>query len=164
MTARDRFLPIYLNDHLAGAMLGVELARRVRSSSRDDAELGEPLSEICAEIEADRETLERLMDRLEIRRGTVKPAGAWVAEKLGRLKLNGRLHGHSPLSLLVELELLFIGITGKRQMWEALQHTLGSEPGGFDFQQLAERASSQLTKVEGLRRDAAAKAFAADPA
>ena len=36
----DRLLAIYLNDHLAGAALGVELARRLRSSNRGDAEFG----------------------------------------------------------------------------------------------------------------------------
>jgi hypothetical protein len=153
-------LPVYLNDHLAGAMLGVELARRVRAANRDRAELGEQLKQICAEIEADRGTLERLMDRLEIRRSLVKPAGAWFAEKLGRFKLNGRLHGYSPLSRVVELELLHVGITGKKQMWEVLEQTFGGELTGFDFQQLAERAALQRAKVEGLHRRAAAEAFA----
>jgi hypothetical protein len=57
-------LAIYLNDHLAGARLGVELARRLRSSNRDDPEFGPALADVCAEIEADRETLKAVMDQL----------------------------------------------------------------------------------------------------
>ena len=49
----DRLLGIYLNDHLAGATLGVELARRLRSSNEGEAEFGQPLARLCAEIEAD---------------------------------------------------------------------------------------------------------------
>jgi len=152
-------LAIYLNDHLAGATLGVELARRLRASNEDDARFGPPLAAICAEIEADRATLERVMDLLGIRRGIVKPAGAWMSEKLGRLKLNGQLRGYSPLSRLVELELLFIGITGKMQMWDALQHTLGGNLAEFDFGQLAERASGQRDRAQDLHLAAAREAF-----
>jgi hypothetical protein len=152
-------LGIYLNDHLAGATLGVELARRLRSSHEDDAALGGPLAEICAEIEADRKTLEGVMEHLGIGRHRVKPAAAWVAEKLGRLKLNGRLTGYSPLSRLVELELLYVGITGKMQMWRALEHALGQRQGRFDFRQLAERAASQHSRVEALHLRSATTAL-----
>jgi hypothetical protein len=152
-------LSIYLNDHLAGATGGVELARRVRASNRDDDEFAKPLSEICTEIEADRETLVGLMDHLEIRRDPVKPAAAWAVEKLGRLKLNGQLTGYSPLSRQVELEGLLIGITGKEQMWMVLARTLGPRIGEFDFVQLAERAEHQRDVVRELHLQAAARAL-----
>jgi hypothetical protein len=156
---RERLLAIYLNDHLAGSTLGVELCRRLRSSNREDSELGQPLAELCEEIEADRETLARLMDRLGIRRSVVKPAAAWVAEKLGRFKLNGQLTGYSPLSRLAEIEVLAIGITGKMQMWRALQRSLGSSQAGFDFGDLAERAIRQRDRVEDLHAIAATLAL-----
>ncbi len=111
----DRLLPIYLNDHLAGSVVGVELARRARASNAG-TKLGEALAEICAEIEADRETLRAVMDRLQVAQSRVKPTGAWLAEKLGRLKLNGQLHGYSPLSRVVELEGLCVGVAGKRML------------------------------------------------
>jgi hypothetical protein len=155
----ERLLAVYLNDHLAGAMLGVEVCRRLLAGNRDDSALGGPLSEICAEIEADREMLERLLEQLEIRRGSIKPAAAWTAEKLGRLKLNGRLTGYSPLSRLVELELLSIGIAGKMRMWRALERSLGESVAGFDFGRLAERAESQRETVEELHLIAAARAL-----
>ena len=155
----DRLLSIYLNDHLGGATLGVELSRRVGSSHDGSDERGRILSRIRAEIEADRATLERLTDRLGVRRSPVKPATAWAAEKLGRLKLNGRLRGYSPLSRVVELEGLGIAITGKIQLWNALERTLGQGWEGFDFRDLAERAERQRGAVEALHRGAVAAAF-----
>jgi hypothetical protein len=154
-----RLLAIYLNDHLAGATGGVELARRARASNRG-AKLGEALEEICAEIEADRATLERVMAQLEVKRNGAKVAGAWAAEKLGRLKLNGRLRGYSPLSRLIELEMLHIGVTGKIQLWQALQETQSARLAQFDLPGLIERAKSQRAAIERLRRDVAREAFA----
>lgn len=156
-----RLLAIYLNDHLAGATGGVELARRARSSNRG-TKWGEALEGICAQIEADRATLERVMQRLEVKRNAAKIAGAWTAEKLGRLKLNGSLMGYSPLSRLLELEMLHIGITGKLELWEALQRTQSSRLSQFDLPGLIERAESQREAVERLRIDAAAEALADD--
>lgn len=153
-----RLLAIYLSDHLAGATGGVELARRARSSNRG-TKLGETLEELCAEFEADRTTLERVMERLEVKRNVPKIAGAWAAEKLGRLKLNGRLTGYSPLSLLIELEMLHIGITGKVQLWQALDETQSDKLAQFDLPSLVKRAESQRARVERLRLDAAREAF-----
>lgn len=155
---RRKLLAIYLNDHLAGSSVGVALARRVRDSNREDAVFGPPLAQLCAEIEADRETLERLMERLGATRNPVKPVLGWAGEKLGRLKLNGQLRGYSPLSRLVELEGLALGLTGKERLWRALEHTI-DEPAGFDFALMAERAVSQRERVEGLRLRAASLAF-----
>jgi hypothetical protein len=157
----SRYLAIYLNDHLAGAAVGVGVARRLRESNEDDPAMARPLAEVCAEIEADRATLEAVMERLGIRRGKVKPALAVVAERLGRLKPNGQLTGYSPLSRLVELELLSVGITGKMQLWNALERALGERLGEFDFAQLAERAARQRDTVAELQLQAAARALRA---
>lgn len=152
-------LAIYLNDHLAGATAGVELARRLRGSNEDHLEFGPALTELCAEIEADRETLEAVMDRLGVERGKVKPFAAVLGERLGRLKLNGRLLGYSPLSRLVELELLQGGVAGKRRLWMALERTHGKDLAGFDLGALAERATDQLRRLEALHLKAAALAL-----
>lgn len=159
----NRYLGIYLNDHLAGAAGGVELARRLRSSNKGDAEMGEPLARICAEIEADRETLVRLTDWLGIRRDPLKPKLALLAERLGRLKPNGHLRGYSPLSPVLELEILASGIGGKLQLWNALEQTFGDSLDGFDFHALAERADRQGQEVEDLHIAAAKRAFPLKP-
>jgi hypothetical protein len=155
----DRLLAIYLNDHLAGATLGVELARRLRSSNRSDPEFGEPLARICAEIEEDCDTLVRLMEKLEIGRDQVKPVLAKLAERLGRLKLNGRIRGYSPLSRVLELEILSGLVGGKLQLWNALEQSFGESLDGFDFHDLAARADRQGQRVEDLHLAAAQRAL-----
>jgi hypothetical protein len=157
----DRLLGIYLNDHLAGATGGVELARRLRGAARD-AEAA-PIARLCGEIEADRGTLERVMDELGIGRQRLKPAGAWLAEKVGRLKPNGRLRGHSPLSRVVELEVLHLGVTGKMQLWRTLARTVGGRLPDVDFEQLAERAARQREAIDELHLAASQRSFPAPP-
>jgi hypothetical protein len=152
-------LAIYLNDHLAGATTGVELARRLRASNEDDPEFGPALAEVCAEIEADRETLRAVMDLLGVGQSKLKPLGAVLGERLGRLKLNGQLRGYSPLSRLDELELLQIGVVGKRRLWRALEHTHAADLPGFDLGVLAQRAGEQLRRLEALHLRAAALAL-----
>ncbi len=153
-----KLLSIYLNDHLAGSTVGVELARRA-SSQNEGTPLGDWLAGLTREIEEDRETLQRLMDELGVKRDHVKSHAAWVGEKIGRLKLNGRLTGYSPLSRLVELEGLHLGVNGKLDMWQALGRTLGQQAHGFDFEQLARRAERQAGELEQHRLEAAAEAL-----
>src|SRR4051794_38409167 len=109
-------LAIYLNDHLGGASLAIELVRRV-ADQHEGSELGRCLSELAPEIEADRDTLRRLIERVGAQPDPVKRAVGWTGEKLARLKLNGRLLTRSPLSTLIELETLTLGIHGKLLLW-----------------------------------------------
>lgn len=144
-----------MNDHLAGATAGVELARRAAAGNRDDERFGPPLARLRDEIEADKATLERVMEELGVGRDRLKPAAAWAAEKLGRLKPNGQLRGYSPLSRLIELEGLYVGISGKARLWKALAGTVPEPIGGVDFAELGERADRQRTEVERLQEAAA---------
>jgi hypothetical protein len=95
-------LAIYLNDHLAAATGARELVRRSASSNRD-ASYGLFLERMAKEIEEDANSLRAIMLRLDIGLDRLKVLAGWGAEKLGRLKLNGRLIGYSPLSRVVEL-------------------------------------------------------------
>ena len=153
-------ISIYLNDHLAGATAGVELARRARASN-EGTELGDFLARLAAEIEEDRATLERIMDSCGIGRDRLKLAAAWSAEKLGRLKLNGSVRSYAPLSRLVELEGLYLGITGKLSLWESLRASLATELAEFDLQRLIERAERQRSELEPYRLAAAREALGA---
>lgn len=157
-----RLIGIYLEDHWAGATGGVELARRLQTSNRD-TEWDQDLRKVRAEVEEDRDTLRAVMAALDVRRNLPKAYGAWVFEKVGRLKLNGRLTCYSPLSRLVELEMLMIGITGKQGMWNSLRRADRSELQGFDFDALARRAEAQREVVKGIH-DAASKIALADEA
>ena len=156
-----KLLNIYLNDHLAGATAGLELARRSLSNNRGTA-LEQFLTELVAEIDADRVQLENIMTSLSAPQDRFKLAGAWLAEKVGRLKLNGQMTGYSPLSRLVELEGLKLGITGKKSLWESLKkiENMDSRLATTDLDLLIKRADEQLEALEPHRAEAAAKAFA----
>lgn len=153
-----RLLAIYLQDHRAGATVGVELSKRIRDAEKGTP-LGAAMAEIATEIEQDVDTLDRLMVTLEVSKDRLKMAGGWTGEKLGRLKLNGRLLSASPLSRVVELEGLSLGIEGKRSLWRALDGALGGSVPGFDFKALAARAAIQRESVETFRLAAAKGAF-----
>ena len=98
--ADDKYLHIYLNDHLAGATAGVELARRA-ASNNEGTEFGDFLETIATEIDEDRVSLEEIMDAVGATKDHIKQGAAWFAEKLGRLKLNGQILGYSELSRLI---------------------------------------------------------------
>ena len=115
-----RLLQIYLSDHLAAATAGVALARRAARSNAGNA-TGDFLQRLAAEIEEDRATLRRVALNLGVSGSRPKEAVASLAEKLGRLKLNGQLRGSSPLTDALELEALSVGIAGKLALWQSLQ-------------------------------------------
>jgi hypothetical protein len=153
-------LAAYLNDHLAGSVVGVELARRIVKQNAGN-EYGRRMAEIAEEIEEDRAELRTLMDRLGIRQRQIRLGIAWVGEKIGRLKPNGQLVGYSPLSRVIELEGLVIGITGKLELWRSLQ-VVDDQVHEFDeaeIKRLTERAESQRERVEGMRIRAAEAAL-----
>ena len=158
----DRLLGIYLNDHLAGATAGLELAKRAHGRNGDGT-LGVALGRIAEEIEDDRHSLVGVMQRLSIQANVAKTSFAWFAERVGRLKLNGHLLSYSPLSRVEELEALRLGVEGKLCLWKTLKDARGTDPRleGVDLDDLARRAESQRDQLEALRVAAAKKAFGA---
>jgi hypothetical protein len=156
-----KLLGIYLNDHLGGSTVGVELAKRA-AQQNENSEFGEFLSTLAEEIDADRASLMSIMDDLGVRKDPVRRALGWAAEKAGRLKPNGQLTGYSPLSRLVELEGLALGVTGKLALWKALR-LLGEQErqlAAHPLDHLVERAESQQRRIEERRLAAARLAFA----
>jgi hypothetical protein len=154
-------LRTYLQDHHAGSTVGVELARRTTGANQG-TDFGESLARIADEIAEDRDSLERVMERLGVKPDRLKDASGWAAEKLGRLKPNNRLLGYSPLSRVIELEGLLIGVTGKLALWEALRDSVGDSLDGVDFVALGDRAREQRARLEEMRRRAAVEAFKRD--
>jgi hypothetical protein len=156
----ERFLGIYLNDHLAGAIAGSELAKRA-ARNNEGTPLVAFLDRLTTDIDEDRRALETLMSDLGVRRDVVKDAAAWMAEKVGRLKLNGRLVGYSDLSRLVELEGLSLGVEGKLAMWRNLSRIRQRYPAleHTNIEELIQRAEAQRRELEEVRQEAAVQAL-----
>ena len=157
----NRLLEIYLADHLAGATAGVALARRTARRNAG-TEFGDVLRRLAGEIEDDRRTLEGIVVELGFRESKAKEAVAWVGEKVGRLKLNGQIRGYSPLSRVLELEALAVGVRGKLALWESLLAMPGIRErlSALDLDDLVERARRQSAEIEEYRLRAAHEAFA----
>lgn len=153
-------LGIYLNDHLAGATGGLELARRTAASHRG-SDTGDALTRFAAEVAADRAALRTMMAALGVPARQYKTYVARAAEKLGRLKLNGSLWSRSPLSSVVELELLRLGVEAKAAGWRTLAQLADRETrlDKAQLTQLLSRAQQQSRTLEELRGHAVAKAF-----
>ena len=156
----DKLLRIYLTDHHAGSTAGIELARRSLNNNRG-TEYESFLRDLVRAIEEDRAELKSLMDSLGFPPDRLKQVGAWGAERLGRFKLNGQLTGYSPLSRLVELEGLKLGVTGKLALWTSLKDVADHDPrlAVTDFDKLIARAEEQLAGIEEHRLRASAEAL-----
>lgn len=163
-SSRNRLLEIYLADHLAAARAGVELVRRSARSNAGNA-FGDPLRRLRSEIEEDRQTLRGIVEELGFKESRAKEVVAWAGEKVGRLKLNGQVRGYSPLSRVLELEALSVGIAGKLALWQSLQSAPRIAPRlpNIDFEHLADRARRQRADVEEQRLRAAREAFNHQP-
>ena len=148
-------LAIYLQDHQAAGIAGARLARRVATAG---ANRTSDLQRVASEITEDLGALEGIMRDLGVEPHRAKDTFARMGERLGRLKLNGRVLRRSALSDLLELETLRIGITGKRARWVSLA---ASSNGPTDvLERLVERAESQMRVVEDARVQAAQQALA----
>lgn len=155
-----QLLGIYLNDHLAGATAGVQLVRRLARGVHGSP-VEEALTGLAAEIVADREELVAIMDELDVPIRRYKLYTAAAAELAGRLKFNGHLLTRSPLSTVVELELLRLGIEGKASGWRTLRAVGAARgrPAVERLDHLLERATAQAALAESLRLRVSARVF-----
>ena len=152
-------LDSYLNDHLAGSISALELIAHWVKVHKDEP-LGSFFVETETEIKADQETLRGIMRTLGVEESKVRKAGAWAAEKLGRARLI--IAGNEPgsLGLVLTLEGLIMGVTGKKLLWRALAAAKLPRLNGFNFEQLQRRAEQQVERIETERISAVRQAFA----
>lgn len=158
-----RPLDIYLNDHFAGSTGAVELVQR--AAEQYGAEVGSFFTDLLAQIEQDRSTLEQMMKAVGTEPSPLKQAGAWVMEKVTRLKLSGQSGRAPELNMLLTIETLQMGVGGKLSLWTALKEITDSNAqiAAFDLDGLIARAESQLAGLEAERLKAA-KAALSTPA
>jgi ribosomal protein L30/L7E len=147
-------LGIYLNDHLTGATVGVDRAQSlVRAEAERDPALADTLRPVVDEIAEDRAHLLRIMRSLDVPVRRYRMVAGHLAERVGRLKANGRLVRRSPLTPMLELELLRLGVEGKAAGWRTLRR-LADTDARLDTKQLddlLDRAERQRDTLEQLR-------------
>lgn len=158
-------LAVYCNDHLAAAAGGIELVRRMLKEHRTTDYEG-PLTQLLGELREEKASLEGFLRALGFPIRAYKQAAAWVAEKLSRAKLNGRLTSRSPLSDLVEFEFLASAVRGKRSGFETLREVaeIDSRLDRVELDRLIRQANRQYEWLTRARRDVAATVFGGAPA
>lgn len=151
----------YLTDHMMGSVSAHDLAKRC--ADNNEGPVAEFFTGLAREIGLDRDTLESVASAVGVQEQPLKQAAGVVAERLSRFKIDHRMSGDAQLSLLLELELLYLGIQGKELLWRSLRAVAARDPrlSEFDFGKLAQRAQEQLASVEDQRTRAAVNALSA---
>jgi hypothetical protein len=158
-------------------MLGeAELITRCRASNRGSP-LGSFLQQLEAEVSEQRADVQAILDRLQGvaggLHGQLKQGATWLAEKLGRFKLNDTLLAYSDLSRLLELEALIAAAQGRVMLWEALEAVAESESpsqtasegplAGLNFGERREQSQRHLSDLRAHHRSAALQAITSEP-
>jgi hypothetical protein len=155
-------LATYVHDHLAGSSFAIDLLGSLQDNYSED-QLGVFAANLLVEIEKDRQTLQRIVDRVGKEPPDLKEAAAWLMEKVSRLKLG--LDKEKRLNTLQGLETLELGILGKLALWRALVVTAEFDDRlqGIDFGELITRAQAQHDEVEQQRLQIVRVAFSERP-
>ncbi|SFN81012.1 hypothetical protein SAMN05660359_00039 [Geodermatophilus obscurus] len=158
-------LGVYVNDHLAAATGGIELVGRMLGVHRG-SRWEPPLEQLLTELRDERAALLRVTRAVGIPVRQYKQLGVWLAEKVSRAKLNGRLLSRSPLSDLVEFEFLASAVRGKRSGFETLRIVaeVDQRLDRAELDRLIDQAHRQYEWLTEARREVAAEVFGGRPA
>ena len=140
-----RLLAIYLRDHHALLVAMRELAARMLARTDERHAFAEELLDAANE---DLAALETQLALIGSSHSAMRDSAVWLGEKLGRLKLNGRLVRPSPLSAVVELESCLLVLESTRALWTTLAQ-LGLGPA--DARQRTNRALELAARGDALR-------------
>jgi hypothetical protein len=152
-------LDSYLNDHLAGSISALELIAHWVKVHKGEP-LGSFFAETEREIKADQDTLRDVMRTLRVEESKMRQAGAWAAEKVGRARLMIAGDEQGRLGLVLTLEGLIMGVTGKKLMWRAVAAAKLPRLRSYNFEELQHRAEQQIERIEAERLRAVSQAFA----
>ena len=148
-----------MNDHLAGSVSALEVIDHWAEVHKGKP-LGRFFVRIKKQIKADQNALREVMDTLGIKESKMRKAGAWAAEKVGRARLIVAGDEPGSLGLVLTLEGLIMGVTGKKLMWRSLAATKLPRLDSYNFEQLQRRAEKQVQRIEAERQSAIREAFA----
>ena len=135
----------YLNDHLAGSVAAVELLSHLVQGSHNGG-MKAFFLRLRKEIEEDQNVLRDFVKSIGGEESTMKKVGAWLMEKVTRLKLRQETDDNG-FGVFEALEGLALGIQGKRALWRSL--SVAGILGGphLDYPRLGKRAAEQFEQV-----------------
>jgi hypothetical protein len=151
-------LAVYLNDHLSSAAAALKMLDLLEAN--DDDELRDFVVGLRQAISQDRDQLARLMASAGVDIAERPRRVGWTMEKAAELRLNAEDAAQGRLKTFELLELLALGLDGKRALWSLLRIVSTDVPSlRADYGRLSQRADDQRAAVETRRLEWAAKAF-----
>lgn len=155
-------LGLYMSDHVAGATTGIERIKRMADAHANSPH-GATLTAMLREFRAERQVYYDLMDRFELPRRRCRQLVAWAGEKAGRLKLNGAVVGESPMTPVLETELMRAAVLGKIGGWQTLSTYQEELRIPRDtLQRLIGQAERQIDQLSEIHAEFRAAAFRAE--
>ncbi|MES2658006.1 MAG: hypothetical protein V4689_05280 [Verrucomicrobiota bacterium] len=152
----DQELTRYLNDHLAGSS-GALLLIQELADHHDAPEARGFFLDLKEKVEADRSLLKELLERIGQSPSTLLQVAGGVAARIGGIKLMWEQIEPGKLGLFEALEMLALGVQGKRLLWVALGEITSWFPEwrDIDFAELELQAIQQRDDIELWRIEAA---------
>jgi len=152
----DQELERYLNDHLAGSSGALLLIDEIAEKS-DNPDAERFFRELKEKVQEDRTLLGKLQKAINKEPSTVLKAAGSIAARVGGLKLMWEGIKPGSLGMFEALEMLALGVQGKRLLWLVMQEIqpLFPEWSNYDFADLELEAIRQRDGVEAWRIEAA---------
>ncbi|MCW1885054.1 hypothetical protein OKA04_09975 [Luteolibacter flavescens] len=156
----DDNLTRYLNDHLGGSAGAIGLIRSLAASACDTVEAAF-FNDLERKVESDRTLLKDLISRLGESSSAMLEVAGSITGAASRLKLNWDGMEPGYLGRFEGMEVLALGIQGKRLLWVILAELAPFIPEweGVDFAKLELDAIEQRDAVEDRRMEAGVDAM-----
>ncbi|MBA2685849.1 MAG: hypothetical protein H0U66_15295 [Gemmatimonadaceae bacterium] len=153
-------LATYLKDHFAGSDGALAVLDHIEREHGNGA-AGAMARMLRPQFQSERQVLEALLAGLNDESSMPRRVFGWLSEKGLELKLRLDDSSHGPLHLLEAVEMLALGVHGKRGLWTALDASRAAIPalGNVDYAHLTKQAEEQRTLIESVRMSAAQSAF-----
>ena len=160
-TIMDQDLTRYLNDHLAGSS-GALLLIQELADNHGATEAREFFLQLKEKVEADRSLLSDLLERIGQNPSALLQVAGGIAARIAGIKLMWEQVEPGKLGLFEALEMLALGVQGKRLLWVALREISVWFPewNGIDFAELERQAILQRDDIEYCRIQAAKEILA----
>lgn len=150
-------LHIYIADHRA---ISTGVAQRLaKMTSYTHLPFACEIEQMHRDTVTEMHWLDAFSSRLDMDGGQVKRGGARLAEMLGRLKLNGRVRSTSPLSPLIEVEMLTAAVTVKITFWHTLAALPDAAGDAEHLSELLDQAHEQFEDITKWHRYLRGRAF-----
>lgn len=161
----NKNLHLYLNHHLAGSIGAVRIIDHLIDTV-EEPEAHDFFLQLKVEVERDQGLLKRLLTSAGMETSAPIQVAGKIAARVGFFQFMWEGFEPKGLGLFEGLEMLALGIQGKRLLWQALKEIafLIPEWHDVDFSRLEKKALSQREDVERWRIHAARETLLAEGA